>query len=66
MMAGIKMNELREVVPAELRQRIEQLQREIGAIRLKGNQGHLEQPHRIRLMRRDVARILTVLHEARP
>ena len=64
-MAGTKMSELRSVPPAELRQRAEQLQRDMGAIRLKGAQGHLEQPHRIRLMRRDVARIFTVLSEVR-
>ena len=64
-MAGVKMNELRGIAPAELRQRAEQLQRDIGAIRLKGKQGTIEQPHRIRAMRRDVARILTVLSEVK-
>ena len=61
---GVTMKELRGVPPAELSQRVEQTRREIGAIRLKGKQGVLEQPHRIRLMRRDMARMLTVLNEA--
>ena len=61
----MKMSELHGVPPAELRQRAEQLRQAIGAIRLKGKASHLEQPHRIRLMKRDVARLLTALSQTR-
>ncbi len=61
MKAGLKMNDVRGLPAPEVRQRVEQLREEIRTIRLKGKQGTVEQPHRIRLMKRDIARCLTAL-----
>ncbi|MBI3087563.1 MAG: 50S ribosomal protein L29 [Candidatus Omnitrophica bacterium] len=60
-MAGV--SELRGLPEAELRQRLAQTRQELVTLRLKAKQGALEQPHRIRQMRRDIARMLTTLHE---
>jgi len=51
---------------AELHQRMAETRRELTALRLKARQGAVEQPHRIRQMRQDIARILTVLAEQQP
>lgn len=55
--------EFRATPAAELRQQASQTRRELDALRLKARQGALEQPHRIRQLRRDLARMLTVLNE---
>jgi len=55
--------EFRALPAAELRQRVSQTRQELDTLRLKARQGALEQPHRIRQLRRDLARILTVLRE---
>ena len=62
-MPRTKVSELRGVSEAELRQRIAENRKEIAAIRLKGSLGAIEQPHRIEQMRRDIARMLTVINE---
>lgn len=56
--------ELRTMPAVELRQRLAETQHELSALRLKAHQGPVEQPHRIRQMRRDLARLLTVLAES--
>lgn len=63
MKAGLKMSDVRGLPAPDVRQRVEQLRQEIHAIRVKGNQGTVEQPHRIRLMKREIARCLTALNE---
>ena len=64
-MAGLKASELRATTAEELRQKREELQRQLAELRLKAAQGAVEQPHRIRQMKRDLARIQTVMHEPR-
>ena len=56
------MTELRTLGEPELRQRLQQTQQELDMARLKARQGSLEQPHQIRLMRRTLARLWTVLN----
>jgi large subunit ribosomal protein L29 len=58
-----KIAELRGLPEAELRQRLAQTRQELVTLRLKAKQGALEQPHQIRQMRREIARIFTVLRE---
>ena len=63
MMAGTKIQELRGEAEAELRRKIEQSRKELATLRLRGSQGALEQPHQIPTLRRNIARIMTVLRE---
>ena len=65
-MAGLKATELRAMPEMELRQKLTELTRQITDLRLKAAQGAVEQPHRIRLFRRDIARLHTVLQGIRP
>ena len=60
-MAKVKISELRTLQAVELQQRATDLRRELGSLHMKARQGAVEQPHRIRQMRRDVARLLTIL-----
>jgi len=61
----MKIKEIRALSQPEMQQRLAELRAELSSLQLKSNRGPLEQPHRIGLMRRDVARILTVLHQQR-
>ena len=60
----MKASEFRALPDGDLRQRLTEVQKELRDLRLKTRQGATEQPHRIGRLRRDVARILTVLREA--
>lgn len=62
----MKPKDLRAIPEADLRQRVAEMRKELTVLRLKARQGAVEQPHRIRMMRRDIARMLTVLRESRP
>ena len=62
-MAGPKIQELRGEAEAELRQKIDQSRKELATLRLRASQGALEQPHQIPALRRNIARIMTVLRE---
>ena len=54
------LNELRSLPAAELAQRATQWRQELRDRRLKASQGNPEQPHRIRQLRRHIARAMTV------
>jgi large subunit ribosomal protein L29 len=56
-------NELRSLTAPELSQRVIQWRQELRDLRLKAAQGNVEQPHRIRQLRRNIARALTVQHQ---
>ena len=47
----------------ELRKHVEDTRKELVTLALKARQGAVEQPHRIRQMKRDIARVMTVLNE---
>lgn len=47
----------------ELRQRHRELEQELFTLRQQVVGGQLEKPHRIRELRREIARVLTVLNE---
>jgi large subunit ribosomal protein L29 len=55
--------EVRELNDQELQDRIAELQEERFRLRLRAATQPLEQPHRLRDLRRDIARMKTVLHE---
>lgn len=55
--------ELRELTPEELRLRLRETRRELFNLRQQWYAGSLQDASRSRLVRRDVARILTMLRE---
>jgi large subunit ribosomal protein L29 len=63
----MKMKEITELSTDELLTRRRDLRQESLHLRLQQQSGQLEQPSRLRLLRRDIARIETVLtHRAKP
>lgn len=63
MMATVTAKQLRDMPEGDIRQRIAETRKALAEFRLKASQGTIEQPHRARLMRRELARMLTVLRE---
>jgi large subunit ribosomal protein L29 len=57
--------EIRELNDKELEERIAEFQEERFRLRLRAATQPLEQPHRLRELRKDIARMKTVLHERR-
>ena len=57
----MKMKEITELSPDELLTKRRDLRQESLHLRLQQQSGQLEQPSRLRLLRRDVARLETVL-----
>jgi large subunit ribosomal protein L29 len=55
--------ELREKTPDQLREELTRLKKEQFNLRFQGATGQLENPARMKLVRRDAARVLTVLNE---
>lgn len=55
--------ELRELDAEELSGRLKGARRELFELRFKSAVGQLENPRQIRRVRKDIARILTVVHE---
>ncbi|HEX5758053.1 MAG TPA: 50S ribosomal protein L29 [Thermoanaerobaculia bacterium] len=62
-MKEIKATELRDRTVDELRERERDLSEQLFALRLQKVTGQLEKPSRVRQVRKDLARVLTVLGE---
>ncbi len=60
-MKKIKFSEIRDLKPAELRQRLDQLRRELFDSRMQLKMKRLSNPLKIRFLRRDIARLQTAL-----
>jgi large subunit ribosomal protein L29 len=58
-----KVDELRELPTEEVRARLEETREELFNLRFQHATGQLENYRRLGLLRRDVARILTVIRE---
>ena len=56
-------SELRELSVDELRKRLEEEQESLANLRFQLSTSQLESPLKVRLVRRDIARIMTVLQE---
>ena len=65
-MAQVKARELREKSLEELRTQEQTLRKQIFKLRFQAATGQAEKPGRIRLARKELARVLTVLHEKAP
>ena len=61
----MRANELRDKTNEELRQQEHELAEQLFALRLQKVTGQLENPSKIREVRRDLARVLTVLNETK-
>ena len=59
----MKVAEIRELSSDDLRAREKDLDDQLFRLRIQKSMGHLEAPARVRTMRRDLARIKTVLRE---
>jgi large subunit ribosomal protein L29 len=59
----MKMSEIREFTDDELRQKIEDLREELFNLRFQNARNRLENPLKLRFLRKDIARILTLLTE---
>jgi large subunit ribosomal protein L29 len=57
----MKAMELRELTDDELRQRHEETRKELFNLRVQQSTGQIEKATRLRQLRRDIARILTVM-----
>lgn len=59
----MRANELREKTVDELRDRETELSKQLFALRLQKVTGQIENPSKIRQVRKDMARVLTVINE---
>ena len=59
----MKAKELRELTPEELAKRKKDLKEEVFNLRFQHSTGQLENTSRMRLLRKDLARLEMVLHE---
>ena len=59
----MKPTQIRELSPEEIATRIKELERERFNLRFRGGTQPLDDPLRLRVIRRDVARLKTVLRE---
>ena len=59
----MKAAELRQKKPEELKTMVTELLREQFNLRMQNGSGHLSKPNQIKVVRRDIARIKTILKE---
>jgi large subunit ribosomal protein L29 len=59
----MRASELREQTVEELRQKEQELAQQLFALRLQKVTGQLDNPAKVRQVRKDMARVLTVLSE---
>ncbi|NLY43011.1 MAG: 50S ribosomal protein L29 [Clostridiaceae bacterium] len=59
----MKANQLRELTPVELQQKLRELKAELFNLRFQHATNQLENPMRIREVKRTIARVKTVLRE---
>ncbi len=59
----MKAKELREKTIPELREELTELLREQFNLRMQKGTGQLSQTHRLKMVRRDIARVYTIINE---
>ncbi|HPV15544.1 MAG TPA: 50S ribosomal protein L29 [Candidatus Cloacimonadota bacterium] len=59
----MKINELRELKPEELKERLEELRTELFNLRFQKAKNLIDRPDRLREVRREIARIHTIAKE---
>jgi large subunit ribosomal protein L29 len=55
--------EIRDLSPAEITTKLREIRAELLLLRLKKHTGQIEKPHMLRLLRKDIARLETILNE---
>jgi large subunit ribosomal protein L29 len=59
----MKVTEVRELGVDDLRQRVQELDDQLFRLRIQKSMGQLEAAHKLKSLRRDLARVKTVLRE---
>ena len=59
----MKIGEFRDLGPEELKQRVKDLDDQLFRLRIQKSMGQLEAGHKLKSLRRDIARIKTALRE---
>jgi large subunit ribosomal protein L29 len=59
----VKAQEMRDLTGDELRQRLSDLKEELFNLRFQAATGQLDNPMRVRTVRKDIARVKTILRE---
>ena len=59
----MKIGEVRDLGAVELKQRVKDIDDQLFRLRIQKSMGQLEAGHKLKALRRDVARIKTVLRE---
>ncbi len=60
----MKASEIKELTPAERESKLQDLKKELFNLRFQHAINQLDNPMRIRAVKKDIARILTVMHES--
>ena len=63
MAAGVKPAELRELSPEDLVAKLREAKAELFNLRVQGATGQLDNHRRLQVVRRDIARIYTIMRE---
>ena len=61
----MKAKEVRDLSPEEQAAKLAELEKELFNLRIQQTAGQLEKPDRVRTVRRDIARIKTVMNQAK-
>ena len=61
----MKAMEIRDYSAEELQQKLQETEQELMKLRLQHSSGQLEKPDQLRRLRRDIARIRTVMNETK-
>jgi len=64
-LTGMKITEIKEMSEAELQKKFRELGEELLQLQVRKQTGQLEKPHLLKSIRRDRARILTVLNQSK-
>lgn len=59
----MKTKEIRELPPTEIENRLRSTHEELLQLRLKKQTGQIEKTHQLRVLRKDIARLETILRE---
>lgn len=59
----MKASKLREMTVEELRQKENELRKELLHLRIQKSTGDIQNPNRLRQVKRDIARVLTIITE---
>ena len=62
-MKRAQLNELRSLTEEELHDKVHTLKKELFELQFQRASGRVEKPHKFKSIRRDIARILTILKE---